>query len=110
MSPDKRSSTRHEVAIAMEVIRDGESNPGRMVNLSRGGALVQVALEPELQIGERIEISFPLPDLDKPLRAHAEVRWEGDPSASEFGIQFVTGFRAKETWALGRFLERMPSV
>ncbi len=111
MSPhEKRASTRYEVVIAMTVTRDGESTPARMINLSLGGALVQAALEPELEVGQKIEISFPLPDLDQPLQAKAVVRWEGNPNQSEFGIQFMTGFRAKETWALGRFLERQPRI
>lgn len=111
MSPhDKRTSTRHEVELDMQVIRAGQAALARTVNLSLGGALVRVPAELSLKVGERVEISFRLPDLPEPLSARADVRWVGDLDDGLVGLQFASGFRAKETWALGRFLERQPAA
>ncbi|MCH9680208.1 MAG: PilZ domain-containing protein [Deltaproteobacteria bacterium] len=106
MGQEKRASTRYNVAVQMDVTHDGAMASGLTVNLSLGGALVRVPAEPPLRVGDRVEVSFRLPDLDKPLAAKAEVRWVDDGDGEIAGLQFVTGFRAKETWALGRFLER----
>lgn len=99
-----RANTRYMVRLETEVVRGGQPVEAFIVDLSLGGALLEAAFDPPMPVGERIDVSFRLPDLDKPLRATAEVRWV-EPEA--IGIQFVTGFRAKETWALGRFFERM---
>ncbi len=107
MAPhDKRASTRYQVDVPMDVMHNGATAPGRAVNLSLGGALVRVPIQPPLRVGDRVDISFRVPDLDKPVAAKAEVRWVNDAEQEIAGLQFVTGFRAKETWALGRFLER----
>ncbi|MCX4239552.1 PilZ domain-containing protein [Paraliomyxa miuraensis] len=111
MSPnDKRASTRYEVDLPMQVTRDGQVALARTENLSLGGALVRLATELSVKVGDRVEISFRLPDLDKPLSAKADVRWVGDLDQGMIGLQFVTGFRAKETWALNRFLENHGST
>lgn len=107
MAPhEKRASTRYTVSIDTEVTRGGDRLSARMTNLSLGGALIELSVEPRVRVGERIEVAFRLPDLDKPLCAKAEIRWLSGGDESAVGVQFVTGFRAKETWALGRFLER----
>lgn len=107
MAPhDKRSSTRYQVELEMQVVVQGDPIASRCVNLSLGGALVRVPSETPLRVGQRVEVSFRLPDLDKPLGAKADVRWVDDGDPEVVGVQFVTGFRAKETWAMGRFLER----
>ncbi|MCA9652771.1 MAG: PilZ domain-containing protein [Myxococcales bacterium] len=107
MAPhEKRASTRYEVELEMEVVAGDQSVTAQAVNLSLGGALVRIPTERPLRVGARIGVSFRLPDLDKPLVAKADVRWVDDGDPEVVGFQFVTGFRAKETWALGRFLER----
>lgn len=103
---DKRVSARYQVEIDMQVVRDGQASTAVTVNLSLGGALVRVSTEPPLKVGDRVEIAFHLPDLAQPLTAKADVRWLGHLEEGLTGLQFATGFRAKETWALGRFLER----
>src|SRR5690606_39730182 len=103
---EKRTSTRYQVEIAMQVTRAGRSWPALTENLSLGGALVRVTTEPPLRVGDRVALAFEIPELDAPLTARADVRWVGRLDQTLIGLQFVTGFRAKETWALGRFLER----
>lgn len=106
MAPhEKRSSTRYDVEIHMQVQHGGQAALARTVNLSLGGALVHLTTELPLKVGDRVEISFRVPEHDAPLTAKADVRWVGDLDQGLTGLKFVTGFRAKETWAFGRFLE-----
>lgn len=100
----KRANTRYMVRLEAEVIHDDQPIAAWIVDLSLGGALVEASFDPPMPVGARVDVSFALPGLDRPIRAKAEVRWV-EPEA--IGIQFVTGFRAKETWALGRFFERL---
>jgi c-di-GMP-binding flagellar brake protein YcgR len=107
---EKRASTRYQVEIEMQVVADGQQTTGRTINLSLGGALVHAPMPTPLRVGERVRISFHVPELAAPLTATADVRWVGDLDDAVLGLQFTTGFRAKETWALGRFLERQTPV
>ncbi|MCA9709568.1 MAG: PilZ domain-containing protein [Myxococcales bacterium] len=99
----KRANTRYMVRLETQIIHGDQSTTGWIVDLSLGGALVEVSSEASIRVGSRLDVSFGLPELDQPLTAKAEVRWVEEHA---IGIQFVTGFRAKQTWALGKFLER----
>jgi hypothetical protein len=101
-----RIHERHRIERAVEVVRDGVVATGVTEDLSLGGAQVHVPLDPPLRVGDKIEISFMLPDLRDPVRVRAQVRWVSDVDRSYVGVQFLTGLRAKETWALNRFFER----
>lgn len=103
---DKRASTRFEVEVEMHVVAEGREATGRTLNLSLGGTLVLVPATPPLCVGERVRVSFRVPELAAPVTATADVRWVGDLDETLVGLQFATGFRAKETWALGRFLDK----
>jgi c-di-GMP-binding flagellar brake protein YcgR len=107
---EKRASTRYQVEIDMLVIRDGQETRARTLNLSLGGTLVRVPTSTLLSVGGRVQISFFVPEHALPLTATADVRWVDDLDEAVVGLQFSTGFRAKETWALARFLERQPLV
>ncbi|HET6581982.1 MAG TPA: PilZ domain-containing protein [Nannocystaceae bacterium] len=100
---DKRKHERVETALPIRIDRKGEIVDGTTVNASLGGVLVRVRFEPALQIGERVGVSLSIPTIGEPVRAEAEVRWVG--LAGELGLMFATGLRAKETWALGQWLE-----
>lgn len=101
---DKRRSQRFDVQLALRVRRGDEEVTGMTQNLSLGGLLANVPLDPVLQMGERVHIAFSVPQISDPIEADAEVRWTSGDSA---GLQFVTGLRAKHTWALGKFLESL---
>lgn len=104
---EKRRTPRYEVELEITVIRGGQSAPGRTHNVSMGGVLLSVELDSPLAVGDRVSVRVPLPDLAEPLAADAQVRWINAADPGTVGVQFVTGFRARETWALGRFLERV---
>jgi c-di-GMP-binding flagellar brake protein YcgR len=103
--PEQRTTERIATTLAVRVERDGKVFEGETVNLSLGGMLLNVVTDPPPRVGERWDVSVVLPTLEQPLRAQAEVRWIG--LASECGVQFSTGFRARETWALGQWLDRI---
>ena len=110
MSDNRRSSTRHVVDLAatLTVVTPPPSAVGliagtveecRLVNLAVGGAYI---LGRRLPMGTRVRIAFALPGQEK-VDAPATVRW-GDIGGS--GLQF-DGLRARETWALGKYLESL---
>jgi hypothetical protein len=102
---DKRRTQRYGIEQEVSVIRDGVEVVGVTQNISLGGIRLRVELEPPPRIGDRLSISIKIAKLDHPLRADAEVRWRDNVDKATIGVQFLTGFRAKETWALGQFLE-----
>jgi hypothetical protein len=107
---EKRASTRYQVEIDMQVICDGRETTARTLNLSLSGALVHAPSPTPLRVGDRVQISFHIPELVPPLTASAFVRWVGDLDEALVGLQFATGLRAKETWALARFLDRQMPI
>ena len=90
--------------------RDGEEYLGQTRNLSLGGVSLWVALDPPPRIGERLQVSFRIPTLEGPIEVQAEVRWRNDLDHAHIGLQFVTGLRAKQTWALGRYFETLAAA
>ncbi len=104
---EQRASERILVRRDIELVRGSDTLRGATENLSLGGALVRIAAEPPLRAGERLGVSFTLPGLQEPVRAEADVRWVNDVDRGLAGIQFLTGFRAKETWALHQLINRL---
>ena len=101
---DKRRSQRFDVQLALQVRRGEQEVTGLTENLSLGGLLASVAFEPALAVGDRVHLAFSLPQYEGPIEVEAEVRWA---KGASLGFQFVTGLRAKHTWALGKFLEAL---
>lgn len=106
-SVEKRRNQRFRVETEIEVSRGDTRASGTTENLSLGGAQFRAELAPALRIGEKVAISFELPDLDEPVRTEAEVRWVSGSDAATVGVQFTMGLRAKETWALNKLLSRL---
>jgi PilZ domain len=103
VTENRRSATRHQVAIAATVQLKGEPPiEGTIKNLSLGGGCV--ALGRRLTIGTPVTIGFRIPTHHKPIEATGVVRW-GDDECT--GIQF-DGLRAGEVWALGKLFEKSP--
>ena len=102
---EQRSSERFDIERDIELVRGEETVQGTTVNLSLGGAMVRAGFSPPLSMGDKLRVSFELPGLDAPVRMEAQVRWVSDIDPSRAGIQFLTGFRAKEAYALGALLK-----
>lgn len=106
---DKRTNRRYHVAIESTLVREDESVSALIINLSLGGALAQGSFETPFQLDERVDVSFVIPDLVRPLTVKAKIRWVSQAapgSTTTIGLDFLTGFQAEQNWALGRFLER----
>ncbi len=76
--------------------------PCRVKNISMGGLLIGMGRMP---MGQKLTVWFRVPGLDAEIEAAGVVRWSGDDSV---GMQF-DGLRAKETWALGKYIELLSS-
>lgn len=100
-----RKSERFSAELSIQVAFDDQHYAGRTVNLSLGGALVRLDGGVTLRVGSRVRVRLALPTLAAPLEADAEIRWNDDDGAC--GLQFASGFRARETWALGQWLDRL---
>jgi hypothetical protein len=103
---EQRQTERFEIERPIEVQLGDQTAVGKTLNLSLGGALVDLETETFLSMGARVELRFTLPDLDDPVTLQAEVRWVDDMRPTRAGLQFTTGLRAKQTWALNRLFER----
>lgn len=103
--PEQRTTERVSTTLTVRIVRDGGAIVGETLNLSLGGMLLRVDATPPPRVGEKWSVAVDLPTLEQPLRAEAEVRWVG--LTNECGVQFATGFRAKETWALGQWLDKI---
>ncbi|MGH1348267.1 MAG: PilZ domain-containing protein [Nannocystales bacterium] len=103
---DKRRTRRFDVQLALRVRRGDEDVTGMTQNLSLGGMLASVPFEPPLRLGDKVRVSFSVPQLSEPIEVDAEVRWT---AGSGIGLQFAAGLRAKQTWALGKFLDSLGS-
>ena len=104
MADNRRSSTRHDVDIPCTFSKSGnaaEAGETRISNLSVGGAMVQ---HDRLPMGQRVHISFRVPNHEAAISIGAVVRWSTDLSV---GIQF-DGLRPKDVWALSKYLESLP--
>lgn len=102
--PEQRQSERVATSLPIRIERGDQVVEGTTINVSLGGVLVAVRFEPAATLGERFTIALALPTLAEPLRAQAEVRWIG--LSGEHGLQFTTGFRARETYAIGQWLDK----
>lgn len=101
MTDNRRTSTRHDVSIAAKVVVDGATRDAQMLNLSLGGALVEVGAK--LPMGQRLQIAFRVPTLEDPIDVGAVVRWA---DAKGVGLQF-DGLRARDVWGLNEYFKQL---
>lgn len=99
---DKRRSERVDVQLSLQATWADTEFTGMILNVSLGGVLAEIELEPAPKVGDLLTLCFSLPALTEPVEVEAQVRWT---SSRGLGLQFVRGLRAKETWALGRLLD-----
>ncbi len=102
---EQRTFERLRARLPIQVTIAGEVRVGATLNVSLGGALVRLDRGDPPAVGARVRASLSLPTLASPIEVDAEIRWAQDDG--RFGLQFVSGLRARETWALGQWLERL---
>ena len=103
MTDNRRSSTRHAVTINAQVTVEGTPTEANVVNLSLGGALVEVGTR--CSMGQKMQIRFRVPTQEDPIDVGATVRWS---DAKGVGLQF-DGLRARDVWALNEFFKQLGS-
>lgn len=101
MSINRRSSQRHNVVVPGKLAVDGETHEVVIENLSLGGA--QITFQRRLAMGQRVQLLFQVPGRDTAVEVGATVRWSNPEST---GLQFE-GLRARDVWALSKFLESL---
>jgi hypothetical protein len=97
---NRRASTRHDVEIAAHLTIDGPPTECALRNVSQGGAFATVI---GLGIGTAVTVRFEIPPVREIVEVTAIVRWT---TSEGVGLQFG-GLRAREAWALGRYLEAL---
>ncbi len=80
---------------------EGETHEAIIENLSLGGA--QLQFSKRLTMGQRVQLLFDLPGLDRAIEIGATVRWN---SSNSIGLQFE-GLRARDVWALNKYFESL---
>lgn len=96
---------RHEVELDVEVVVAGAGETRyacKTRNLSLGGAFIAGPATLRPAFGARLELRLTLPGGKDRVVAGAIVRWSNDDG---FAVQF-DGLRARDVWALGKFLEK----
>lgn len=101
MTDNRRTTTRFDVSITARVVVDGTPRDAHMVNLSLGGALVEVGTK--LPMGQRVQIAFRVPTLEDAIDVGATVRWA---DAKGVGLQF-DGLRARDVWGLNEYFKQL---
>lgn len=104
---EKRQTARYVVEQPVEIVRDGATVKGTSINMSLGGLCMRAELSPPVRVGDRVRLSFRVPSLEQPIEVDATVRWRNEVDIAMIGVQFSTGLRAKQTFALGRYLESL---
>jgi hypothetical protein len=103
VTDNRRTSTRHTVSIATQVTVDGAPRDATIVNLSLGGALVEMGTKHAM--GSRMNIVFRVPAVDHTIEVGSTVRWS---DAKGVGLQF-DGLRARDVWALNEYFKLLGS-
>ncbi|MFO7564569.1 MAG: PilZ domain-containing protein [Enhygromyxa sp.] len=102
---DRRDNQRFEVEVVVQIHHESGVVDWPSEDISAGGMRLRVVGDPP-KIGERLKVSFRLPLLAAPIEAEGEVRWVDRGSPAVCGIQFSTGLRAREVWAINRLHTR----
>lgn len=105
---ERRDNQRFQVEVVVQVQRAGSPDAALdwpSEDISAGGMRLRVVGDTP-KIGERLKLSFRLPLLAGPIEAEGEVRWVDRGTPAVCGIQFSTGLRAREVWAINRLHTR----
>jgi len=105
---ERRDNQRFDVEVVVQIHRDprdGGTVDWPSEDISAGGMRLRVIGDLP-RVGERLKVSFRLPLLAAPIEAEGEIRWVDRGTPTLCGIQFSTGLRAREVWAINRLHTR----
>ena len=98
---EHRKQQRYERRIAIEYTVGDTWESSFTKNMSIGGLYI-LAEEPFPILGTKMKVRFKVPTQKEPIEVGSQVRWS---DSGGFGVQF-DGLRARDVWALGKFLEQ----
>ena len=96
---NRRDHLRVALSTDVMVARDRDTFPAVSVNVSTGGVLLDCGVIMP-GVAERLELKFSIPGLDEPVTTHAVVRWADTVRPNLVGVEFTTGLRAREVYAI----------
>lgn len=102
---ERRDNQRFDYDVIVQVTRGDLTFRCSSEDVSTGGMRLRLEGAPP-RVGERLRVEFKLPLLHDAIRAEAEVRWIDRSSSASCGVQFMTGLRAREVWAINRLHSR----
>ena len=98
---ERRSSGRFPLELSVEFEADEHgSGTCSCKNISLGGICVLLPESQTLNIGTKLNLHFQLPGLDETVSVSGDVCWKDRIRSEIVGIQFATGLRAREVWAI----------
>ena len=101
VSSDLRGHSRMQLRVPIKFFVGDRQYDGHTRDLSVGGVFIETDVA--VRYGNRVRVVLSLPTGGEPVDAGAVVRWIEDRVG--FGVQF-DGLRAREVYALTRFLSR----
>ena len=100
---ERRTSERHDIELSVEIARGESKVTAQTEDLSIGGMRLKMPDDAEpFRSGEKVTLTFHLPDLSAPIEVPAEVRWIDRIFGTRAGLQFTKGLRAAHVWAIDR--------
>jgi type IV pilus assembly protein PilZ len=97
---EHRQQQRYDRRISVEWAEGDNWRTALTRNMSIGGIYIESS--EKMTLGKKLKLRFRVPTQKEPIEVGAQVRWS---DASGFGAQF-DGLRARDVWALGKFLEQ----
>ena len=96
---NRRGHLRVALSTNVNVARDGDTFPAVSINVSTGGLLIDCgAITPT--VADRLVLEFSIPGLEEPVRTSVVVRWADTVRPNLIGVEFTTGLRAREVYAI----------
>ncbi len=111
---DSRKETRKPLAVTLGIKSDNNFYVGFSENISTGG--IFIATHQTLSTGEKILLSFQLPDEKEPCVVHATVKWtrhfniQSPEAQPGMGIQFDEGLSKDVEQKIRAFMNKRPPL
>ena len=99
---ERRVAERYAYRIKVDTEFEGTHFECESEDLSVGGMKLRFVEGTSPAVGSKVELRFHLPELDGEVKIDGQVRWLDRVDGKTCGIQFSTGLRAREAWAVSR--------
>ena len=96
---ERRNSLRIPLTTDVTVDRGGDQFGAVSVNISTGGLMLDLG-DRFPDVGDEFGLSFSIPGLEDPVTAPVVVRWADAVRNNLVGVEFTTGLRAREVYAI----------